>query len=147
MYGVSISIRVSLQTRKKGQKMYKFDYEILERQISKVYYLYGYKGGAWSVNDYFIVIKYFISEYEKKTGRTHKRLSNENLDNIMCALPYAENNYNCGNKPGYIDYSPGDYISMIDRYFKTKYKKGCDYSIYHFMSDGVRAIKYYECLY
>lgn len=127
--------------------MYKFDFDILERQILKQYRALNSR--VWSVNDYFIVIKYFIIAYKKNTGREHKHLSNDNLLDIMCKLPYADNEYSSGYKCGYVDFFPDDYINggMIDKYFKTKFKSGCDYSIYHFLSDGVRAIKYYECCY
>ncbi len=110
--------------------MNKFDYEILKRQIIKCYS--ELKDPVWAAEDYFIVIKCFLMNYEKHKRRQHYRLSNYNLLRVMDALA---------------DFSPEDYISggMIERYFKTTFNPGCDYSIFHFLS--VREFRFYESYY
>ena len=120
--------------------MCKFDYKILERQIISNYKQLDNK--VWTAADYIKTIEYFMRAYEKYRKRSHYPLSNENLKIIMHKLPFADN-----ENDNQAELTPSDYKAMINRYFNTKYKNGCDYSIYHFLSDGVRIIKYYECCY
>lgn len=121
--------------------MYKFDYEILKRQIINKCFC-ELKKPAWSAEEYYTVIKYFLVSYERFTGRQHYRLSNNNLLRIMELLPYADNENGITE-----EYAPQDYFLMIDKYFMTNFKSGCDRSIYHFLSDNVRLNRFYEVCY
>ena len=45
-----------------------------------------------------------------------------------------------------VDILPNDYPALIEAYFSQDFKN-CDYSIAHFMSGDIRALRYYEALY
>lgn len=137
--------RVSeIPTRDSKNKMIKFDFNILERQINKTYK--ELKNPVWTANDYYITIKYFIVAYEKYRGKPHYPIKCENLKSIMYKLPYADNDIN--GRQTNVDFWPEDYKSgIIDKYFNTKFNNNCDYSIYHFLSDTIRNNRFYESCY
>ncbi len=115
-----------------------FDYEILNRQIVKCYSRI--EKPVWTEKEYILFFRCFFKHYERYRGRQHYRLSNDNLFNIMCELPFEYKSSDGGRDLFSEDYTQKN--GLIERYFKTRFAAGCDYSIFHFMS--VRGYRLYE---
>lgn len=84
---------------------------------------------------YKIIFKYLVS-YELNTGKSHKTLSDDTIKNIINSIIYPPDiiddwrNMNC-------------WSFMVEKHFNTVYKN-CDYSICHFLTNGVLEHRFYE---
>lgn len=111
-----------------------FDYSILERQIIKSCN----KQGVQDYSTYINIIEYYYSSYMVTFNKEHPRLSNSAMDKVIGAIQSGTD---------MVDGADLDiYQTMIDQHFKTHYKN-CDYSICHFMTEGVRNNRFYETCY
>ena len=87
------------------------------------------------------IIHYYFWKYEKATGRPHPNITVDKLVVIIDCMACISNEYEN------VDFEPENYQALIDQHFKTRYQKGCDYSISHFFSGDIRLLRYYEVLY
>ncbi len=113
-----------------------FDWSILEKQII----------GACNRTDaedpqpYIGIIEYYYQAYMNTFHEEHPRLSNKAMDGVIAAIQ-------CGTdliKDNQLDVNM--YHTIIDKHFQTQYKN-CDYSICHFMTEGIRNNRFYETCY
>lgn len=86
-------------------------------------------------------IEYFIESWESIFRKKHKALMPDEWEGIVnTILSVLDPDYG----------SAGDDIGleesrvMMDRYFQTCFKRGCDYSILHYNSPGVKSKRFYE---
>ncbi len=110
-----------------------FDWSILEKQII----------GACNRTDaedpqpYIDIIEYYYQTYMHTFHEEHPRLSSKAMDSVISAIQ-------CGTDLIEDDRLNIDmYRAMIDKHFQTQYKN-CDYSICHFMTEGIRNNRFYE---
>ena len=121
------------------------DFNIVKRQIIREYLkLYGNDGrdSTWSLESCLNVFRYYYRRYRQIFDVDHPHLSDKTIGKIIEALPYA-------NRPDYydeIELLPEDYPALIEAYFAQDFDR-CNYSIAHFMSGDIRALRYYETLY
>ena len=121
------------------------DFDIVKRQIIYEYIsLYGNDKphGEWSLETCLSIFKYYYKTYKKVFGVDHPHLSNrtirEILENIsVVQIPHSKD---------YFDLLPEDYTEIINAYFQQDFDD-CNYSIAHFMSGNIRALRIYERLY
>lgn len=113
-----------------------FDWSILEKQII----------GACNRADigdpqpYIDIIEYYYQTYMKTFHEEHPRLSNQAMNGVISAIQ-------CGTDLIEDDRLDVDmYRTIIDKHFQTQYKN-CDYSICHFMTEGIRNNRFYETCY
>ena len=121
------------------------DFTIVKRQIILEYVkLYGSDryGEEWSLEDCIDVFRYFYREYEAIFNRKHPKLKNKTIQDIIKRLPYTIDASDID-----IDLDPDMYPTLIDAYFEQDFGPDCDYSIQHFMSGMIRALRFYEELY
>ena len=97
----------------------------------------------YSLDDVLSVFLYYFQKYEKVLKRVHPNIRLEQIQRIIEAMPYIEN-----DRPssGVGDIEPDDYKTLIDKHFTTKYRN-CDYNINHFFSGDIRLLRFYEELY
>lgn len=67
--------------------------------------------------------------------KEHPRLSGKAMDTVVESMSYGSENVP--------DVDIEEYKAMIDKHFQTKYKN-CNYSICHFMTEGIRNNRSYE---
>ena len=118
---------------------------IVKRQIILEYIrLYGSDryGEEWSLQDCIDVFDYFYRRYDKIFHRPHPRLKSKTIREIIEKLPYTIDELDRD-----IDLDPDMYPTLIDAYFQQDFGPDCDYSMQHFMSGMIRALRYYEELY
>lgn len=121
------------------------DFTIVKRQIILEYVkLYGSDryGEEWSLEDCIDVFRYYYRQYEAIFHKDHPRLKNKTIREIIEKLPYTTDELDRD-----IDLDPDMYPTLINSYFDQDFGPGCDYSIQHFMSGMIRALRYYEELY
>lgn len=111
-----------------------FDWSILEKQI-----IGSCNRAAASDNrPYINIIKYYYSVYMNTFHQEHPRLNREAMDNVVSAIQTGTDMVQ--------DIDVEAYYAMIDQHFQTQYEN-CDYSICHFMSEGIRNNRFYEVCY
>ena len=113
------------------------DFNIVIRQIRKAYQTGSYR--LWSMEDFIEVFELFYGMYAVEVGRDHPRLTTETIARVMASLVEDDN--------GEI-YLPADYLEsdLFERYFDTRFRPGCDYSVVHFTSGDVRHYKTFEAV-
>lgn len=94
------------------------DYLILEKQIKECYK--SFSGFSWPVSDCIRLLENFMITYNKYRGHLHKPISNKDMKYILSALQ---------------SYDIAYYNDIIELYFESDFNH---YSIYHFISRGVR---------
>lgn len=111
-----------------------FDWSILEKQI-----IGSCNRAAASDNrPYIDIIKYYYSVYMNTFHQEHPRLNREAMDNVVSAIQTGTDMIQ--------DIDVEAYYAMIDQHFQTQYEN-CDYSICHFMTEGIRNNRFYEVCY
>lgn len=108
-----------------------FDCSVLKKQIIKSCN----KQEIENPQPYIDIIVYYYSAYMQIFHQEHKRISTKAMDSVIKAI-------NCG----FDEINTNDfdtYRSMIDKHFQTVYTD-CDYSICHFMTDGIRKNRFFE---
>lgn len=111
-----------------------FDSSILEKQIIKSCNNYG-------ITDYELyisIIEYYYKSYLNAFGEEHPRLSTKAMNSVIEAINLGTDMVKA------IDLEA--YCQMIDKHFQTQYEN-CDYSICHFMTEGIRNNRFYETCY
>lgn len=123
---------------------YDFDFQVVERQIRSVYRKGMFSSWTvWTEDDYVRVFHDFYEAYKYYRGEAHPFLTNASIYKVMSALP------ECGGDDLHeFSLDPDDYAEfLIDAYFQTRFQRGCNYSILHFISGNIRALRCYETLY
>ena len=110
-----------------------FDWSILEKQILGACN----RAASEDPQPYIDIIEYYYQAYMNTFHKEHPRLSNNAMDSVVSAIQ-------CGTDLIEDDRLNVDmYRAMIDKHFQTQYKN-CNYSICHFMTDGIRNNRFYE---
>lgn len=108
-----------------------FNWDILEKQIIKSCN----NQGIQDYSAYIDIIQYYYSVYMETFKKEHPRLSesamNTVVDNLYAGTDLIQ------------DVDIDIYHAIIDQHFKTQYTN-CDYSICHFMTEGIRNNRFYE---
>ncbi len=88
------------------------------------------------------VIQHFLTKYKRHMGDEHPKLKPEQWQDVVDSLFLVWEV--CG---GGEDVDSEQLRKMTNKYFETKFEPGCNYSILHFNSGGVKAKRFYEvCL-
>ena len=111
-----------------------FDWSILEKQIIGACN----RAAASDNKPYIDIIKYYYSVYMNTFHQEHPRLNREAMDNVVSAIQTGTDMVQ--------DIDVEAYYAMIDQHFQTQYEN-CDYSICHFMTEGIRNNRFYEACY
>lgn len=109
------------------------NFGVVVGQIVRAYKKGGYQ---WPVESFANVFSVFYAKHREKTGQDHPRLRTETIARVMHALEDADEN---GDK-----YGEADTLMLIDQYFADEIP--CDYSIAHFVSGQIRAIRNAELM-
>ena len=118
-----------------------FDFEIVKRQIKKEINNLGYGEDKQLIEAITEVFEYYYGKYYLNFGENHTLLSGNSMQNVI--MRYIEGSDIAQD----LQYNPDSYKLMIDRHFSKDYGKEIDYSICHFMTEGIRNCLYYEVLY
>ena len=84
-------------------------------------------------------IAYFLTKFERNLKDEHPRLKANQWKKVIDDLFCIEGD------DGVIDLD--ECKALIDKYFKKTYQAGCNYSLIHFNTYGVKKNLYYEELY
>ena len=126
------------------------NFSIVKRQIIKEYlklYDSPRDNDEWSLKNCIELFRIYYILYKEHFGIDHPNLTDESMDNVLEEIPYI------GGENGErdVDFSDcvslEDYPDLIEAYFNSEFREGCDYSISHFMSGQIRMIKFYENMY
>ena len=113
-----------------------FDWSILEKQIIGACN----RADAEDSQPYIDIIEYYYQTYMYTFHEEHPRLSSKAMDGVISAIQ-------CGTDLIEDErLNVNMYRTMIDQHFQTQYKN-CDYSICHFMTEGIRNNRFYETCY
>ena len=83
-------------------------------------------------------IGYFLSEYKRKRGEGHPRMTYIQWQGHVNTILSAQDQF------GRIsNFDSDDLKIMIDDYFNTSFEN-CDYRLHHFNNDGVKMVRTYE---
>lgn len=121
------------------------DFNIVKCQIIYEYLsIYGSdrKDSNWSLKDVINIFRYFYRKYEEVIGEDHPFLTSESINKIILRLPYLEYDEPLED----IELLPEHYQALIDSYFEQDFDYG-NYSIAHFMSGKIRALRFFETMY
>lgn len=99
------------------------------------------KYSGYSLQDALRVFRYYFEQYEKHMGKPHPPIRASQIVRICQDMPYI-----FPDGEGIEDVTPDGYYAMIDKHFRTKYRR-CDYNINHFFSGRIRELRFYEELY
>ena len=113
-----------------------FNWSILEKQIIGACN----RANISNSQSYIYVIEYYYQSYMNTFQKEHPRLSRKAMDNVITAIQSGTDLI----RDNGIDIDM--YRVMIDKHFQTHYKD-CDYSISHFMTEGIRNNRFYETCY
>ncbi|MBQ3176904.1 MAG: hypothetical protein IJB52_03730 [Clostridia bacterium] len=90
------------------------------------------------------VILYFVSEYWRTFRREHPRMTKATLEKVVCRIASGQiDDHDCTIAE---IRTFDEWKTMIDKYLTTD-GLNCDYSIVHFLSDGILLKRFYETLY
>lgn len=126
-----------------SQKTVGFSSSILQKQIIGSCHRNGVDSSDL-INEVIYIIRYFYSRYSMYFGTEHPRINNKTMDSVVRNIIDGTENMIVGGLLDAVDRD--DYVLMIDKYFDT-YFKNCDYNIQHFMTSGIRELRYYEAVY
>ncbi|APH07200.1 hypothetical protein [Bacillus weihaiensis] len=84
----------------------------------------------------------FVSLYEEYRGERHPKLTFEQWEKSREEMLYVVDN-SMGKD---FDLDLEDEVDLMRSYFETDYKEGCNYSILHYISGDLRAIRYYDVI-
>ena len=96
---------------------------------------------GYSFDDVRNIMHYFFDCYEHHRHQPHPPVRRQQLQRIIEGLAEVDDEL---GRP--IEVFPDDYPPMIRLYFRARFKAPCDYRINHFMTNGVRLMRYYEHL-
>lgn len=112
-----------------------FDFEKFSSVTASVYP----PESTYSINDALDVFRYYFTAYEEFTKRPHPPIKSDQIVSIVQRMPYL------GDVGWSIEVDHEWYHDMIDRHFKTRYRR-CDYNINHFFSGKIRLLRFYEMM-
>lgn len=112
----------------------KFDYSILDRQISKYCEELNITGDNFKL--VYKVIMFYYKTYEAVEKKEHGPLNEESLKRVIDKINIPPD---C--MEWYNDFEM--WQLMIEKHFNTEYGD-CDYRICHFMNDGIISNRFYE---
>ena len=118
-----------------------FDFAIVEKQIKKTLKRIGYESDKELADNIIVVFRYYYDKYYRKFGQAHMILSDKAMQGTI--MRYIEGTDVAVD----LQYNADSYKTMIDRHFERQYVREIDYSICHFMTEGLRNCLYYEVLY
>lgn len=84
-------------------------------------------------------VNIFLEYYERVFQEPHPRLKPEQWRSVLDTILECTD---CHGRTHYLN--SGDLEHMIAVYFTTRFQEGCDYSILHFNTDGVKSNRYFE---
>lgn len=93
---------------------------------------------------YLRVFQCYFDTYEQFIGKPHPPIRREQIHRIMTNMFTISNPIDPENE--YLIIDEDCYPSMIQKHFKTKYRR-CDYNINHFFSGRIRDYRYLETCY
>lgn len=114
-----------------------YDENIVEREINKSLSTVGIKEQPMR-DEMMNVVLYYYEAYRNKFGIEHPRISQKNMDKVIEKLRSGTDLV--------ADADLEQYMQMIDKHLNTVYPD-CNYSIMHFISDGIMDNKFYETCY
>lgn len=117
------------------------DFSIVEKQIAKEINSLGYGQDEELINNATEVFRYYYDKYYSCIGSYHLVLSSKAMRNTL------ERYINGSEIAIDLQYDIEAYKEMIDRHFTKDYGEKIDYSICHFMTEGIRNYLFYEVLY
>lgn len=117
------------------------DFRIVEKQIAKEINSLGYGQDEELINNATEVFRYYYDKYYSCIGSYHLVLSSKAMRNTL------ERYINGSEIAIDLQYDIEAYKEMIDRHFTKDYGEEIDYSICHFMTEGIRNYLFYEVLY
>lgn len=124
-----------------AQDAKELDFAIVERQIKKVINSLGYGHDKELISCTTEVFRYYYWKYYSCLGCEHPILSTNAMTN-------AVNAYIGGTElTEGLCYDFEEYKKMIDKHFVKDYGKDIDYSICHFLTEGIQNYLFYECCY
>lgn len=124
----------SLETEKDNPEN-TFNHLVLEREITKSVQNCEDKVNDEELTNVVNIIKYYYQKYRLVFGEEHPRINQKAMNGVVGRLLSGTD---------YIDSIDFEmYQEMIDKHFRTQYKN-CDYSICHFMTEGIRNFKAIE---
>lgn len=89
------------------------------------------------------VIRYFLAQREGYGHGEHRKANPQTWIRLVKSFFYAgDDNLECT-----FDLEEDYMYQLIDKYFETRFRPGCDYSIFHFNSKGVKVRRMYEEVY
>ncbi len=117
-----------------------FDFRIVQKQITQ---MYGSVNNAasfsYNLSEVIEVFMLYYSAYQRHLGQHHPQLKNEDVLEIIGKIPSCTSNE--GDR---IDLDVSVYEAVIEKHFEADYQGQCDYSMIHFMSGQIRALRYFE---
>lgn len=84
-------------------------------------------------------VNIFLGYYRKVFGEPHPRLKPKQWRSVLDTILECTD---CHGRTHYFNSSDLEY--MIAAYFTTRFQEGCNYSILHFSTDGVKSNRYFE---
>lgn len=135
--------KLNIFHRPRGQIVSKseMDFSIVEKQIAKEINNLGYGQDEELINNATEVFRYYYDKYYSCIGSYHLVLSSKAMRNTL------ERYINGSEIAIDLQYDIEAYKEMIDRHFTKDYGEEIDYSICHFMTEGIRNYLFYEVLY
>ena len=112
-----------------------------QKQIAKEINNLGYGQDEELINNATEVFRYYYDKYYSCIGSYHLVLSSKAMRNTL------ERYINGSEIAIDLQYDIEAYKEMIDRHFTKDYGEEIDYSICHFMTEGIRNYLFYEVLY
>jgi hypothetical protein len=87
-------------------------------------------------------IDYFLQAFKRYRGDEHPRLSTEQWHGVITTILSCGDDFGDGH-----DLDLDAIEAMTERYFEIKFQEGCNYSVLHFNSEGVKRNRMYEAAY
>ncbi len=85
------------------------------------------------------VIRYFLQKRKGYALPEYRKARPETWSRLCRTLFCADDHFTVSH-----DFDADTMILLIDKYFQTRFWRGCDYSIFHFNSPGVKMRRMYE---
>ena len=121
-----------------GGEQLLFDFDRFSKIAASVY-----ADSPYSLAEVLEVFRYYFEQYEVYTGAPHPPIRANQIERIIREMPYIDETDKAHST---MDIDPGCYEVMIDRHFRTRYRR-CDYNINHFFSGRIRVLRFYETCY
>lgn len=84
------------------------------------------------------ILDYYLESYKVNRGQEHPNFKKEQWGKIEENLDLYTKQY---------DLDIENWMRIIDKHFKTRYKQNCDYKLLHFISPKIIENRYYEKIY